>query len=108
MSQQPLRRQSGNVRLGPGVGRHSHRELAQRSPTRASLPPVETLADVLVHLARTRPSQPLFYFVDLEEKLTVLTAGDLHHNALLLGANLRARGVRPGDRVVLSFDTSPE
>jgi acyl-CoA synthetase (AMP-forming)/AMP-acid ligase II len=69
---------------------------------------VETLAGAVAHWARTRPSQPLFYFVDLEERLTVLTAGDVHHNALRLGANLRARGVRQGDRVVLSFDTSPE
>jgi len=38
----------------------------------------------------------------------VLTAGGLLHDALRLGANLRARGVRRGDRVVLSFDTSPE
>ncbi len=108
MSQEPLRRQTGSVHLGPGVGRHPSRELAQRGPTRAHVAPVQTLAEAVGHWARTRPSQPLFYFADLEEKLTVLTAGDLHHNALRLGANLRARGVQPGDKVVLSFDTSPE
>ncbi len=108
MSQEPLRRQRGSVRLGPGVGRHPSREIAQRAPTRASAAPVQTLAEAVVHWARTRPSQPLFYFADLEERLTVLTASDLHHNALRLGANLRARGVRQGDKVVLSFDTSPE
>jgi acyl-CoA synthetase (AMP-forming)/AMP-acid ligase II len=32
----------------------------------------------------------------------------VHHNATRLAANLRQRGVRQGDRVVLSFDTSPE
>ena len=108
MSQEPVRRQTGPVHLGPGAGRHPTRELAQRSPTRATPAPVHTLGEAVVHWARTRPSQPLFYFVDLEEHLTVLTAGDLHHNASRLGANLRARGVRPGDKVVLSFDTGPE
>ena len=108
MSQEPLRRQMGSVRLGPGAGHHPSREIPQRAPTRAALAPVETLAEAMAHWARTRPSQPLFYFVDLEERLTVLTAGDLYHNALRLGANLHARGVRRGDRVVLSFDTSPE
>ena len=108
MSQEPLRRQTASVRLGPGVGRHSSREIAQRGPTRAHVAPVHTLAEAVTHWARTRPSQPLFYFADLEEKLTVLTAGDLHHNALRIAANLYARGVRQGDKVVLSFDTSPE
>ncbi len=108
MSQQPLRRQTGSVRLGPGVGRHPSRDIPQRAPTPATVAPVQTLAEAVVHWARTRPSLPLFYFADLEEKLTVLTAGDLHHNARRLGASLRARGVRQGDRVVLSFDTSPE
>jgi acyl-CoA synthetase (AMP-forming)/AMP-acid ligase II len=108
MSQEPLRRQTSTVRLGPGTGRHPSRELAQRVPTRASVPPVATLPEVLAHHARTRPSQPLFYFLDLEDRLTVLTAGDVHHNATRLAANLRQRGVRQGDRVVLSFDTSAE
>ncbi|HEX8441191.1 fatty acyl-AMP ligase [Archangium sp.] len=108
MSQQPLRRQTGTVRLGPGVGYHPSREIPQRAPTRATVAPSQTLGEAVVHWARTRPSQPLFYFVDLEEKLSVLTAADLHHNALRLGANLHARGVRQGDRVVLSFDTGPD
>ncbi|PTL81416.1 fatty acyl-AMP ligase [Vitiosangium sp. GDMCC 1.1324] len=108
MSQEPLRRQTGHVQLGPGLGRHPTRDMAQRAPTRATPAPVQTLAEAVVHWGRTRPSQPVFYFVDLEEKLTVLTAGDLHHNAMRIGANLRARGVKQGDMVVLSFDTSPE
>ena len=108
MSQEPLRRQTGPVHLGPGAGRHPSRELSQRAPPRATPAPVRTLGEAVGHWARTRPSQPLLYFADLEERLTVLTAGDLHHNASRLGANLRARGVRPGDKVVLSFDTSPE
>lgn len=108
MSQEPLRRQTGHVQLGPGVGRHPTRDVAPRTHTRANPAPVRTLAEALVHWGRTRPSQPLFYFVDLEEKLSILTAGDLLHNALRIGANLRARGVKQGDMVVLSFDTSPE
>ncbi|MGZ3456927.1 MAG: AMP-binding protein, partial [Archangium sp.] len=108
MSQPPLRRQTGPIQLGPGAGRHPSREIAQRAPPRASVAPVRTLAEAVEHWARTRPSQPLFYLADLEERLTVLTASDLHHNALRLGAHLRARGVRQGDRVVLSFDTCPE
>src|SRR5690242_1544964 len=108
MSQEPLRRQTGPIALGPGAGRHPSRQLAPRAPTRASPAPVNTLAEAVVHWGRTRPSQPLLYFVDLEERLTVLTAGDVLHNTLRLGANLYARGVRQGDRVVLSFDTSPE
>lgn len=108
MSQEALRRQTAPVQLGPRVGRHPSRDIPPRAPTRASVAPVSTLGEAVVHWARTRPSQPLFYFVDLEDKLTVLTASDLHHNALRIGANLHARGVRQGDRVVLSFDTSPE
>lgn len=108
MSQEPLKRQTALVQLGPGAGHHPSREIGQRAPTRAAPAPVRTLGEAVVHWAHARPSQPLFYFVDLEERLTVLTAGDLHHNASRLGANLRARGVRPGDMVVLSFDTSPE
>ncbi|EPX61356.1 Long-chain-fatty-acid--CoA ligase [Cystobacter fuscus DSM 2262] len=108
MSQEPLRRQTGPIALGPGAGRHPSRQLAPRAPTRAWPAPVNTLAEAVVHWGRTRPSQPLLYFVDLEERLTVLTAGDVLHNTLRLGANLYARGVRHGDRVVLSFDTSPE
>lgn len=108
MSQEPLRRQTAHVQLGPGVGRHVSREIAQRAPTRAHVAPVETLAEAVAHWARVRPSQPLFYFADLEENLTVLTAADLHHDAQRLAANLYARGVRQGDRVVLSFDTGPD
>ncbi len=58
MSQQPLRRQTGTVRLGPGVGYHPSREHPQRAPTRATVAPVQTLAEALVHWARTPPTQP--------------------------------------------------
>ncbi|MET0400896.1 MAG: class I adenylate-forming enzyme family protein, partial [Cystobacter sp.] len=108
MSQETPRRQTGPLSLGPGAGRHPSREWAARAPTRAQPAPVNTLAEALAYWGHTRPSQPLLYFVDLEEKLTVLTAGELSREALRLGAHLRARGVRPGDRVVLSFDTCPE
>ncbi len=57
MSQQPLRRQTESVRLGPGVERHPNREHAQRSPPRASVAPVSTLGEAVAHWARTRPSQ---------------------------------------------------
>nr|AYM53428.1 acyl-CoA synthetase [Melittangium lichenicola] len=108
MSQPPPGRQTAPFPLGPGAGRHPSRELAPRAPTRAQPAPGHTLAEALLHWGRTRPSQPLLYFVDLEERLTVLTAGCLLHDAQRLGAHLRARGVGRGDRVVLSFDTSPE
>jgi fatty-acyl-CoA synthase len=108
MSQEPPRRQSLPFRLGPGAGRHPSREHAPRATTRAQPAPASTLAGVVTHWGQTRPSQPLLYFVDLEDQLTVLTAGELLERASRLGAHLRARGVRRGDRVVLSFDTSPE
>src|SRR6218665_2467543 len=108
MSQELPRRQTLPLRLGPGAGRHPSREHAQRSPSRAHLPAASTLAEIVMHWGQTRPSQPLLSFVDLEDRLTVLTAGELLRDALRLGAHLRARGVGRGDRVVLSFDTSPE
>ncbi|MBM7113296.1 fatty acyl-AMP ligase [Archangium primigenium] len=108
MSQELPRRPSHPIRLGPGAGRHPSREHAPRAPTRAQPAPVSTLAEVVTHWGQTRPSQPLLSFVDLEDQLTVLTAGELLENASRLGAHLRARGVGRGDRVVLSFDTSPE
>ncbi len=98
----------GPVRLGPGGGRHPSRDLSPRAPARATPAPVKTLAEAVLHWGHTRPSQPLLYFCGLEDTLTVLTAGELLQSAERLGAHLYARGVRRGDMVVLSFDTSPE
>ena len=108
MSQELPRRQTHPIRLGPGAGRHPSREHAPRTASRAQPAPASTLAGVVTHWGQTRPSQPLLYFVDLEDQLTVLTAGELLERASRLGAHLRARGVRRGDRVVLSFDTGPD
>jgi acyl-CoA synthetase (AMP-forming)/AMP-acid ligase II len=83
--------------------------VAGRAPARAALPPTaRTLPEVLLHWGRTRPEQVLFYVLDLEDQLTALTAGELLQEATRLAAHLRRRGVTRGDRVVLSFDTSPE
>lgn len=108
MSPPRLRRQTVPLKLGPGVERHLSREHPQRVPARAALAPVSTLPEALLHLARERPSQPLFYIVDLEERLTVLSAEDVLRDATLLASRLRGLGVRQGDRVVLSFDTSAD
>ena len=108
MSHEPSRPASGPVCLGPGVGRHPSRELAPRAHARALPAPVHTLPEAVAHWGRTRPGQPLLYFCDLEERLTVRPAGELYQSALRLGAWLAARGVRRGDKVVLSFDTGPE
>jgi fatty-acyl-CoA synthase len=108
MSPPRLRRQTVPLKLGPGLERHLDREQPQRVPTRAALAPGRTLPELLLSLARERSSQPLFYVVDLEERLTVLTAGDVLHDATLLAARLRRLGVRQGDRVALSFDTSAD
>jgi fatty-acyl-CoA synthase len=108
MSPRPLRRHTVPVKLGPGGQPHPAREHPPRLAARAAPAPVRTLPEALLYLARERPSQPLFYLVDLEERLTVLSAGDVLHDATLLAANLRRLGVRQGDRVVLSFDTSAD
>jgi fatty-acyl-CoA synthase len=60
-----------------------------------------------LHLAKTQPTRVMCYFLDAEDHLTTLTAADLLHNAMLIAAGLRARGIGPGHRVVLSFETGP-
>lgn len=108
MSHASPRRHVSPLQLGPGAGRHPDREPSLGASAPAVMAPAQTLPEAVAHWAKVRPAHPLFYFVDLEDGLTVLTAGALHHNALRVAASLRARGVRPGNRVALSFETSPD
>ena len=104
----PLWRSTSALSLGPGLGRHPDRAATLGTATRRSMPPARTLPETLAHWARTLPTVPLFYFLSMDEQLTTLTAEEMLLHARRLAAGLRARGVRAGDRVVLSFDTSPE
>ena len=60
-----------------------------------------TLAELLVELAGSNPTLPLFrYLVDGEAECETLTSGELHQAALSIAEQLRAR-CKPGDRVLL-------
>ncbi len=47
-------------------------------------------------------------FLDRRERETFLSWQEIHHRAQACAGGLQALGVRPGDRVVLVFTTSPE
>ena len=69
----------------------------------------DTLVDVLLFRARMQPEREAFIFpCDVPEQARGLTYGRLEQWARRIGADLLARGVRPGERVVLLFPTSLE
>lgn len=96
------------LKLGPGAGHCPSRPPLPTVRGALSLAPVQTLQQALVHWAQTRPEQPLFHILDLEEQLCTLTAGALYARALGIAATLRARGISVGDRVLLAAETGPD
>lgn len=101
------RRNLTSVRLGPGAGRLTE---GSKPPLSGALvpAPAQTLPEVLLHWAQTRPSQPLFHFLDIEDRLCTLTAGELYARACQVAAALRDRGITLGDRVLLAAETGPD
>jgi len=60
-----------------------------------------TLAELLVELAESNPTLPLYrYLVDGEAECVTLTSGELHQAALSIAESLRAQ-CKPEDRVLL-------
>ncbi len=69
---------------------------------------VQTLVEALVELARRHPDYPCLVFADRSGREERLTLGALRARAAAVQACLEARGVAPGDHVVLVLPTGPE
>jgi len=96
------------LQLGPGVGHHPDRRMTLGPVSQLAVPTAHTLRDALVSWAQVRPAQTALYFLDLEERLTPLTYGELLINARRIAAGLRARGIGRGARLLISLETGPE
>lgn len=58
-------------------------------------------------LRAVRPSQPAIHFLAESSPLTCITGGELAARVRILGTQLRAMGVAPGDRVCALMPNSP-
>ncbi|WP_224367735.1 AMP-binding protein [Hyalangium versicolor] len=103
-----MERQTIQMVLGPGAVRHPDRQEVLPPGAPASLPPVFTLGELLEYRVRATPESVFGYFIDVEERVTRVSWQELRLRAGSLALGLRRQGVGPGDRVLLSLQTSPE
>jgi len=91
--------------LGPGVGVHASRAAYEPGSERVALPQLGSLPEILIHQALERPDQVAYYLLDIEERLSSVSYGELLGEARRVATGLRERGVLRGERVVLCMDT---
>ncbi|WP_224247190.1 AMP-binding protein [Hyalangium gracile] len=103
-----MERQTTQLMLGPGAVRHPDRREPLPPGAPAVLPPVSTLGELLEYRASATPAAVFGYFIDMEERVTRVSWRELRLRAGRLAAGLRRQGVWPGDRILLSMQTSPE
>ena len=108
MNATELRRHFTSLCLGPLAGR-LHDAPQPLSADSAQVPAsAQTLPQVLVYWAQTRPTQPLFHFLDIEDRLYTLTGGELYARSCQVASLLKDFGIAPGDRVLLASETGPD
>src|SRR5262245_59605883 len=58
--------------------------------------------------ARTRGAHPFLIWAPFDGPAATLTYAEFHGRVRRLAAGLAARGIRPGDRVLIHLENSPE
>lgn len=113
ISNDPLRpthsiRQSDadSVYLGPGIGVHPQRVGLPDDAAPRVKPPFATVAEAVVRLGHERADDVAYFFAGADTKTSSVTYGQLLEEAQRFAATFTDAGLKRGDRVIISMDTS--
>lgn len=93
-----------SVFLGPGIGVHPQRWGAGDAPVDG--PTFESCAEALVWRGTHEAERIAYFFAGPDTRTSAVTYGQLLEQAQQFAATFLESGVAPGDRVIISMDTS--